>query len=82
MKTIKFNNHKNIISEKLARLREQKQISQQELATKMQVMGISIDQQAISKIELDKRIVTDYELMCLCKILNVTAEDLTLNINM
>ncbi len=81
MKIIKFREHKNIISDKLIQIREQKQISQQNLAAKMQTMGVSIDQQAISKIELDKRIVTDYELMCLCKILNVEAKDLTLNIN-
>lgn len=82
MKTIKFNGHKNIISEKLTLLREKRHLSQQELANKMQIMGVSIDQQAISKIELDKRIVTDYELMCLCKILDVSADDLTLNISM
>ena len=81
MKMIKFRNHKNIISNGLMKIREQKQISQQDLATKMQTMGVSIDQQAISKIELDKRIVTDYELICLCKILNVETKDLVLDIS-
>lgn len=81
MKIIKFREHKNIVFENLIKIREQKQISQQDLATKMQTMGVSIDQQAISKIELDKRIVTDYELMCLCKILNVEARDLTLDVS-
>lgn len=81
MKIIKFREHKNIVFESLIKIREQKQISQQDLATKMQTMGVSIDQQAISKIELDKRIVTDYELMCLCKILNVEAKDLTLDVS-
>lgn len=81
MKIIEFRGRKNIISEKLIKIREQNQLSQQNLATKMQTMGVSIDQQAISKIELNKRIVTDYELMCLCKILNVEVKDLTLNVN-
>lgn len=74
MKTIQFGKHKNIISRRLALAREQAKLSQQQLAAKMQVYGVSIDQQAISKIELDKRIVTDYELVCLCKILNVTLD--------
>lgn len=60
--------------------REEHKISQQELAIKMQTLGVNIDQQAISKIELDKRIVTDYELVCLCKILGVEVNDLTLNL--
>ncbi len=81
MKIIEFRGRKNIISEKLIKIREQNQLSQQNLATKMQTMGVNIDQQAISKIELNKRIVTDYELMCLCKILNVEVKDLTLNVN-
>ncbi len=81
MKIIKFRNHKNIISNRLMQIREKRQISQQDLATKMQTMGVSIDQQAISKIELDKRIVTDYELICLCKILNVETKDLTMDIS-
>ena len=81
MKIIEFRGRKNIISEKLIKIREQNQLSQQNLATKMQTMGVNIDQQAISKIELNKRIVTDYELMCLCKILTVEVKDLTLNAN-
>ena len=72
LKTIKYQNHKNIIFKRLAEARMRLNLSQQDLAIKMQVLGVSIDQQAISKIELDKRIVTDYELMCFCKVLNVS----------
>ena len=43
----------------------------------MQLLGVGIDQQAISRIERDKRSVTDFELMCICKILNVQAESLS-----
>ena len=76
MKSIKFRGHKNMIFPILGRVREAKGYSQEMVAAKMQILGASIDQQAISRIENDKRIVTDYELMCLCKILNVTAEHL------
>ena len=76
MKTIKFFGHKNIIFRNLQIEREKQKLSQQDLASKLQTMGVSIDQQAISKIELDKRIVTDYELMCICKILQVTEEQM------
>lgn len=74
MKSIKFRKHKNMIFPTLGKTRETKKYSQQMLATKMQILGVSIDQQAISKIENDKRAVTDYELVCMCKILNVSVE--------
>lgn len=77
MKTIEFNGHKNIIHRHLVQVREKQGISQQNLAEKLQVLGVSIDQQAISKIELDKRIVTDYELICICKVLEIDVQKLT-----
>lgn len=42
----------------------------------MQLLGVDIDQQLISKIELNKRFVKDYELVCFCKIFNVSEKDL------
>ena len=77
MRAIKFHGHKNMIYPFLGRMREEKNYSQQMLAAKMQLFGVSIDQQAISRIENDKRSVTDFELICICKILDVTAEYLT-----
>ena len=71
MKQIQYFGNKNIISEKVKERRIELNISQTELAAKMQVMNVNIDQQMISKIEKNKRQVTDYELACLCKCLNV-----------
>ena len=76
MKKITFNNNKNIISEQLKLARIKKKLSQKELAAKMQLMNVSMDQQMISKIENNMRIVTDYELACFCRILNITPEEL------
>ena len=45
-------------------------------SAKLQTMNINIDQQMISKIELNKRQVTDYELACICKCLKVTPNDI------
>ena len=61
MRKICYYNNKNIISEKLKALRERKGISQSNLAAKLQTMNVNIDQQMISKIEQNKRQVTDYE---------------------
>ena len=71
MKTIQFLNQKNIIHKRLLLARKKANLSQQQLAAKLQTMGVSIDQQAISKIEKNARIVTDYEVVCLCRALTI-----------
>lgn len=76
MKKIYYYNNKNIISEKLKIFREQKGLSQSNLAAKLQTMNVNIDQQMISKIEKNNRQVTDYELACICKCLSVTPNNL------
>ena len=73
---MKFFNNKNIISQKLAMARDKESLSQEQLAAKMQVLGVSIDQQTISRIEKNKRIVTDYEILCFCKILKIHPQDI------
>ena len=71
MKQITFYNNKNIISEKLKEYRVKQKVTQGDLAARMQVLGVNIDQQAISRIEKNSRQVTDYELACFCKCLDI-----------
>ncbi len=77
MKKIKYEGKKNIIANKLKDIRVSKKITQDELASKLQLMNVGIDQQMISKIEKNTRQVTDYELMAICKCLGVSVEELT-----
>ena len=76
MKKICFYDNKNIISTKLREIRRKRKLSQSDLAAKLKIMNVNIDQQMISKIEMNKRQVTDYELTCICKCLNVTPNDI------
>ena len=71
MRKIEYNANKNVIHQQLKRVRVAADMSQSQLAAKMQTLGVNIDQQMISKIENNKRIVTDYELACFCKIFGV-----------
>jgi len=80
MKKIIFGENKNIIHENLLLCRRKAGLSQEQLAAKMQVLGANIDQQMISRIERNCRIVTDYELACLCSILGISADKM-LNTN-
>ena len=72
MKKINFGNDKNIISNSLKRIRSERKLTQGELAARMQTLGVNLDQQMISKIEKNNRIVTDYEVVCFAKALHVT----------
>lgn len=76
MKKIVFNDNKNVIGDSLKQWRIKHKLSQQQLAAKMQTLGVSIDQQMISKIESNARLVTDYELACFCLVLQTTPNEL------
>ena len=77
MKIYDFGGAKNISGERIYQARTTKRLSQADLAAKMQVNGVSIEREAISKIETGDRFVTDYELMIFAKVLGVTMEWLT-----
>lgn len=76
MKKISYYDNKNIIHSRLRYYREAQGLSQEQVAAKLQVLNVNIDQQALSRIEKNQRMVTDYEFACLCHVLNVTEADL------
>lgn len=76
MKKITFGENKNIISENVKAYRLKSNLTQDELAARLQTFNINIDQQMISKIENNSRLVTDYELVCLCIALKVDVKEM------
>lgn len=76
MNEIIYRGKKNVISSQLRVMRARQKVTQTELAARMQVLGINIDQQSISKIENNKRTVTDFELAGFCKALNCSEKEL------
>ena len=81
MKKITFGDNKNIIGKNLKSIRKERHLTQGELAAKMQTFNVNIDQQMISKIENNARIVTDYELASLCYMLGVDIKEMLQNID-
>jgi transcriptional regulator with XRE-family HTH domain len=55
-------------------MRLKKRLSQSDLAAKVQVRGITIERDSISRIEIGTRFVTDYEVMVFAETLEVTPE--------
>lgn len=77
MKIYDFEGQKNISGDRIHQVRATKRISQADLAARMQVKGVFIEREAISKIETGDRFVTDYELMIFADVLGVTMDWLT-----
>lgn len=72
MKLVLENNNRNIIGPRLKTARLKNNLTQQQLSIKLETLAVYIDRASISKIEQQKRIVTDYELLALCQILKVS----------
>lgn len=74
LKIYDYGGKKNLCGERIHQIRTTKRISQDDLAAKMQVRGVMIGREAISKIETGDRFVTDYELMVFAEVLNVSMD--------
>lgn len=66
------NNEKNLISDRLIALRQKHGLSQRGLAYKLQLNGYDMDKNVITRIETNKRYVTDIELKALTEIFQVS----------
>lgn len=72
MKIYKPEGRCNISGEMVRKAREQAGLSQEQLAARIQLAGLSITQKAISRIETGDRVVADYELGYLADALGIT----------
>jgi len=66
------NGKRNLISQRLIELRKIQKWSQRDLSFQLQLMGMDMDKNVITRIETNKRYVTDIELKALAKVFAVT----------
>lgn len=76
MKIYKYNGKCNASGDNIRRLREQAKLSQEQLAACLQLEGLPIAQKAISRMETGERVVADFELKILAKVLGAEVNDL------
>ena len=74
MKIYDFQGKKNICGLRLKQARKEMQLSQLELAERMQANGITLERDSISRIEIGTRFVADYELMMFSHLLEREVE--------
>ena len=65
---------KNLISKRLIALRKEHYLSQRDLSSKLQLAGYDMDKNVITRIETNKRYVTDIEIRALAHIFGVTCD--------
>ncbi len=74
MKIYSYYGKKNISGNKIREARVIQRISQSDLAARLQVEGVTLERDSISRIEIGTRFVSDYELKVFAKVLNVDIE--------
>jgi transcriptional regulator with XRE-family HTH domain len=72
MKIYDFDGKKNICGERVRAARKKLGLTQDDLAARLQVLGVEIERNSISRIESGDRFVADYELLTLSNILKVS----------
>ena len=72
VKIYDYNGKKNICGDKVHEARCKLRLTQSDLAAQLQVNGINIERDSVSRIEIGTRFVADYELRELAKILHVS----------
>ena len=71
LKTTKRAAVRNALGLEIRKLREEKNWSQSDFARELQLAGWDVERSVITKIELRRRCITDYELLLMLRILGV-----------
>jgi len=72
LKINKFNGKCNISGSNIRKERERAKLSQEQLAARLQLTGVNVNQKAISRIETGIRVLADYELKAIARVLNIS----------
>ena len=77
MKT-KYKGKKNLCGRNIAQLRKalEPKVSQRAFAAKLQLLGMDVDKNAISRIESGDRFITDIELRIMAAFFKMTTDEL------
>lgn len=66
----------NLLGERIAQLRKKSGLSQNSLARELQLLGVNLNKNAVSNIELGKHSISDIELFAIIAALHVSADDI------
>lgn len=72
MKIYRFGDRKNISGERIREARLRKRLTQAELAARLQVEGVIMERDSLSRVEIGTRFVPDYEIPVFARVLGVS----------
>lgn len=72
----KFNNNPNIIGQLIKQAREKKHFTKVDLCRELELLGIEMSRNEIYRIENNKMIVKDFELVAFCIVLDINFDSL------
>lgn len=72
MKIYDYHGKKNICGDRVREARQKMKLTQADLAAQLQIQGIIMERDSVSRIEIGTRFVADYELLILSKCLKVS----------
>lgn len=72
VKIYDYHGSKNISGDRIHEARCRQRITQSDLAARLQVNGIIMERDSVSRIEIGTRFVADYELMVIAQTLHVS----------
>lgn len=74
--SVRYDSKLNVIGSIIRSYREKCNLSQAELSAKLLLLGIDIPKNSIQRLECGNRIIKDYELGAIAKVLNVSPSTL------
>lgn len=77
MKIYDYKGRKNLCGDRVREARARKRLTQADLAARLQIAGITIERDSISRIEIGTRFVADFELVVIAEVLGVSLDWLT-----
>lgn len=75
-KIIKYNGKLNVIGTTVKKIRQERGWSLTQLSDQLMFLGFDIPKSSIDNIEKGKRIVKEYEFYALCKVFDISMEEM------
>lgn len=77
----KYDGKSNVIGNTLRKIRQKNNYSQTDLCRRLELIGITIAKEDLSKIENNNKTVKDFEVWALAKALDISLEELFEELN-
>lgn len=72
----KYNQKSNVVGNLVKKHREQKNYTKADLSRKLDLIGVSLDGTEIKRIEDNKQIIKDFELIAFIEVLDININEL------